>query len=228
MGEELARHDAVNRGLPAPPAAGGNRPERTDTDSRSRTAPAGRTDPRADSRPAAAGRTEAPEKKKPVGVAEVTPPVPAEPKKKQTRTPRKKKKEEPTAFNAEQITALMVSVSTILASREGFEMFALSQLEAEQIATPLANMIAKSENLAGLGEHADAIALVTACIVIFAPKIMVYFDTQKKKKIERNGGVQLVRKEEPPKSNNRNDSAKPAAAAQIAPSSFSSSIPSLA
>lgn len=228
MGEELARNNAVDRGLPAPPAAGGNRPERTDPDSRSRTAPAGRTETRTDSRPAAAGRTEAPEKKKPVGVAEVTPPVPAEPKKKQTRTPRKKKKEEPTAFNAEQITALMVSISTILASREGFEMFALSQLEAEQIATPLANMIAKSENLAGLGEHADAIALVTACIVIFAPKIMVYFDTQKKKKLERNGGVQLVRKEEPTKREHRNDSPKPATAAPNYANAVSSAIPSLA
>lgn len=228
MGEELARNNAVDRGLPAPPAAGGNRPERTDTDSRPRTPAAERrTDPRADSRPAAAGRTQT-EEKKPVGVAEVTPPVPAEPKKKQTRTPRKKKKEEPTAFNAEQITALMVSVSTILTSREGFEMFALSPLEAEQIATPLANMIAKSENLAGLGEHADAIALVTACLVIFAPKIMLYFDTQKKKKIERNGGVQLVREEEPIKRDRRSDSPKPAAAAPHYVNAVSSAIPSLA
>ena len=228
MGEALAGNNAVDRGLPAPPAAGGDRPERTNPDPRSRTSPAGRTETRTADRPAAPAAGRKAEEKKSVGVAEVTPPTPAEPKKKQTRTPRKKKKEEPTAFNAEQITALLVSVSTILASREGFEMFALSSLEAEQIATPIANMIAKSENLAGLGEHADAIALVTACLVIFAPKIMLYFDSQKKKKLERNGGVQLVRKEEPTKRDQRGDSEKPRTAAPTPVSGFSAAIPSLA
>lgn len=131
------------------------------------------------------------------GVAPVkvdTPPLPETPKKRQTRKPRAKKKEEPQSFNAQQITALIVSISSIVASRPGLEMFSISEMEALQIATPLANMIAKNENLAVIGEHADAVALVTACMVIMAPRLILYFDSQKKKKENANGGVRLESK----------------------------------
>ena len=54
-------------------------------------------------------------------------------------------------------------------------MFAISKAEADQLAAPIANMIAKSERLKNAGEYADAISLVTAALIIFAPRFVVYF-----------------------------------------------------
>jgi len=202
MGKELtgqlASPPAAPSGnsLPAAPAGGSAPSKQTRGDRTPAAAAAGRTPAATASgnTPAgtAAGKTA--EKAQSVGLASVTPPpVPEAPKKKQQRKPRQKKQEQPTSFNAQQISALIVSVSAIAASRPDLEMFAISEMEAMQIATPLANMIAKNENLAGLGEHADAIALVTAAFVIMAPRLMIYFDRQKEKKLKAAGGMKLVR-----------------------------------
>lgn len=136
-----------------------------------------------------------PEKEKVLGLAPVTgtaAPAPEAPKKKQTRKPRKKK-EEPQTFNADQLSALILSVSAIVGSRPGMEVWTLRPEEAQQLATPIANMAAKSEKLQNMGEYADAISLVTASVVIFAPRAFVYHDQQKQKKIQNAGGVKLVR-----------------------------------
>lgn len=127
---------------------------------------------------------------------EETAPIPETPKKKQTRKPRKKK-EITAGFNAEQISALIVSMSAIVASRDGFEMFALSKVEANQLANPIANMIAKSEKIGALAEHADAVALITASIVIFAPRIMMCLDAKKEKAKRKKEGIKFVREEKP-------------------------------
>ena len=201
MGKELtgqlASPPAAPSGnsLPAAPAGESAPRKQTRGDRTPAAAAAGRTPAAAASgnTPAgtAAGKTA--EKAQSVGLASVTPPpVPDAPKKKQ-RNPRQKKQEAPTSFNASQISALIVSVSAIAASRPDMDMFLITENEAMQIATPLANMIAKNENLAGLGEHADAIALVTASFVIMCPRLMLYFDKQKQKKIQAAGGVKLVR-----------------------------------
>ena len=129
-------------------------------------------------------------KKPPVPV-----PAPEEPKKKQQRKPRKKK-EEPQTFNAEQISALILSASAIVASRPDLQLWQLSPAEANQLATPISNMIAKSEKLQNMGEYADAIALVTASMIIFAPRAFAQAEINKKKKLEKNGGVKIVRKDE--------------------------------
>ena len=182
--------------LPAAPTGGSPAPQSTRGNSSPAAAATGRTPAASGSAntPSGTGAAKAAEEKKSVGLASVNPPpVPEAPKKKQQRKPRQKKQEQPTSFNAQQISALIVSVSAIAASRPDMEMFAISEVEAMQIATPLANMIAKNENLAGLGEHADAIALVTAAFVIVAPRLMLYFDKQKQKKLQANGGLKLVR-----------------------------------
>lgn len=142
------------------------------------------------------------EEKKLPGLAPVTPPgvdvppLPESPKKKARKPRQTKKKDEPQTFTAQQLTALLVSISTIVASRPGCEMFALSEMEAEQIAKPLASMAAKSEKFAGMAEHSDAIALVTACVVIMAPRLMLFFDGQKQRKLKAAGGVKIVRTDE--------------------------------
>lgn len=196
MGNETAKQPGqlTRPPVPAPkPPAGGKRtggtgPEQAPGNPGPGTSPAG--NPRTGT-PDGTGK--APKEKLP-GLATVNPTVPAPetPKKKQQRKPRKKK-EEPTAFNADQLSALILSTSAIIGSRPGMEIWTLRPEEATQLATPIANMAAKSEKLQNMGEYADAIALVTASLVIFAPRAMVYHDQQKAKKIQKNGGVKLVR-----------------------------------
>lgn len=155
---------------------------------------AGPAQPRTAGTPAGPGTGTQAEEKKPAGLHSVTPaaPVPEVPKKQTKRKKSTPKKKATESFNADQISALIMSASAIVASRPGMEVFMLRPEEATQLATPLANMIEKSEKLQSLGEHADALSLVTASLVIFAPRVLVYSDQQKKKKLERNGGVQLV------------------------------------
>lgn len=230
------RADGNNQGgvntqrTPAPaPAAQPQRPDRN-----SAAAGAGTRTPapaRTADGTAGAGKTQ--EEKKPAGLAVLTeaPPVPEAPKKQQRKKRTPKKKDEPTSFNAQQITALIVSISSIFASREGLEMFALSELEAQQIATPLANIIAKNEKLSGVSEHADAIALVTACFVVMVPRLKLYFDAQKQKKIKAAGGVRLVDNRKDEKRESAGNSGKPAGASTPQPAvddfRLSSAIPSL-
>ena len=197
MGEELNRNDKrppeppKRNSLPGGPGSSPGKSANRNPDAAA--AGTGRT-PAAAASGTGTGTGKAEEKEKLSGLAAVTPPpVPETPKKKQTRQPRQTKKQEPTSFNAEQLTALIVSLSSIVASRPGLDMFAISAPEAQQIATPLSNMIAKSESLKGLSEHADAIALVTACFVIMLPRVMLYFDAQKAKQAKAAGGVKLVR-----------------------------------
>ena len=70
----------------------------------------------------------------------------------------------------------------MVASREGMSHWLISESEAKQISEPLANIIEKSEQLKSLGEHADAFALVTACLMIFAPRVIITLQTNKAKK----------------------------------------------
>lgn len=206
MGEESARNaeqlTRENRGR-AEPAPARPAPGRPDTGNRN-----GAENRSADTRTApgtgAGDRTRTAEEKRGAETEKLpvlSPvPVPEKPKKgttkKEPRKPRKKKTE-PT-FGGDQLSALIVTISAIIASREGFEMFALSEIEAKQIAEPLANMIAKSEQLSKVSEHADAVALVTACIVIFVPRLMLYLDQQKKNK--RKERPKLVRTDDAGKS----------------------------
>lgn len=88
-------------------------------------------------------------------------------------------------LTAEQFSALIVSVSAMIASRDGMQHWMITDSEAQQIAKPLSNIIAKSESLKSLGEHADAFALITACIMIFAPRLIITMQTKKKKKKQK-------------------------------------------
>ena len=108
-------------------------------------------------------------------------PEPQQPK--QKRKYNKKPKEENTSsFDSKQITAFIVAVSSMVATREGMAHWLITEAEAEQIAKPLSNIIAKSEQLKVLGEHADAFALVSACLMIFAPRLIITLQTNKSKK----------------------------------------------
>lgn len=124
----------------------------------------------------------------------MTPPTPAEPQKKQRRKPSTKKKQKDEGPLAEtQLQALILTASSIVATRPGCEVWALKPEEAKQLAQPIANMIAKSERLQNMGEYADAIALVTASVMIFGPRAYIFASQQKAKKVQQSGGVKLVK-----------------------------------
>ena len=181
----------------------------------------------------ASGKTE---EKKFSGLASVTPesaPIPEAPKKKARRKQTQKKKKEVSSspFDASQMSALLVSLSAVVASRPNLSMFALTEMEAQQIATPLSNMIAKSEKLSAVSEHSDAIALVSACLIIMLPRVIMYFDVVKKNKLEANGGVKIADKRNDKKTESAGDNRKAVGTspAVIAPdvNGVSSAIPSI-
>ena len=131
---------------------------------------------------------------------EVPKPKPA--KQKRTRTTNKKNN---TTFNAEQITSFLVTLSGVLSTSESGKFFALSQAEAEQLALPLANIIAKNDSLNGLGEHSDTIALAGACALIFIPRLIGYLAYVKAKKAEKNIKLK-IKKEQLPNGQKTEDS----------------------
>ena len=112
---------------------------------------------------------------------EVNIPVPQEEKKTKRKYTKKAKTEEASAFNAEQISAFIVTVSSVVATREGCSHWLISEAEAMQISKPLANILEKSQ-LKVINENADAIALVTACLMIIAPRIILTLQNNKNKK----------------------------------------------
>jgi hypothetical protein len=107
-----------------------------------------------------------------------------------------KKKAAPKKADHTQISMLLITVSGIMASRKGMEPFALSMEEANQIAVPLSNIMAKNEAVAGIaGEYADHIALLFACMTIFIPKYLIWraMNPKQEKKGENKNNVQPIR-----------------------------------
>ena len=118
-------------------------------------------------------------------------PTPEAPKKTKKRGRKKKVTKSTPVFSSEQIKSLLMVVTGIFSSREGMEVFALSESEAEQIAVPLSEIIVDTGCSEAFGKYGNYISLTTAILLIFIPKIMIYMQMQKLKKIEKNGGLQL-------------------------------------
>lgn len=81
-----------------------------------------------------------------------------------------------------QMSALLQSLSLIIASREGFEHWAISEQEATSLVNPLYNMLTKNEMFSKISEHSDALALITASTMILLPRAMVSLDRLKEKR----------------------------------------------
>lgn len=126
------------------------------------------------------------------------------PKKKRTR---KKVTKNDSTFNAEQITALLLTASAILTQNEETAVFAITEVEARQLAEPIANLIAKNDSLQQLSEHADGVALLSAAFMIFAPKLFIFLQHRKQKKQLKKQGLQLI-KEKEVKSNDKTGTIK--------------------
>ena len=118
-----------------------------------------------------------------------------EPKKVTRKRTNKNNKKNDSAFNAEQITNLLTGLSAIAGQSEAGKFFAITETEAKQIAEPLANIIAKNDAFAQLGEHSDAIALTSACFMIFVPRLIAFLMHQKQMKLLKKQNVMVVKKE---------------------------------
>lgn len=149
------------------------------------------------------------EPEKPADVPVILPTMTPEEKKKEqarirAKKAREKKKAEKAAaekaasskdmFNNEQLSALLVTLSGVLAARPGFEHWALKDYEAKQIVTPLCNIVKANTKLEDLGKYADHIALTIACVTILVPRIITSLqllaaERAKKKEVLNNGNI---------------------------------------
>lgn len=119
----------------------------------------------------------------------------------QTVKPRKvnkaKKNESPVSnFSNEQLNALLVSTSAVIASRPNCQHWLLTEAEADSITKPLLAMIAESEKLELIAKNSNQIALAIACITIFAPRLFITIQQSKqtpKKETKPNARPQQVR-----------------------------------
>lgn len=103
-----------------------------------------------------------------------------------------------------QFEAMLIGLSEYVASRPGCEHWKMTQKEVQSITEPFGNILAKSEYMAQFAEHSDAIALVFACVTIFAPRIIITVNNQKEKKPKKIP-VQVKKNDETGK-DNHNDS----------------------
>ncbi len=83
-----------------------------------------------------------------------------------------------------QLKPILMTVSQMVATREGFEVWALSEMEINTLCEPIENMLAKTAALEKVGENSDAIALAIACFTIFVPKFLMWNATRKQKKAQ--------------------------------------------
>ena len=149
-----------------------------------------------------------------VKAPEINIPEPTTQKKRGRPRKQSQNKNDVSVLNIESITGIIVSVSSIIASREGYAHWLITKAEAEQIAKPLSNIIANNENLKQLTEHADSFALISACIMIFAPRLLITITQSKGKKEKKKNAVEVKKNDNARKSfsdSGRTD--KPSAAA---------------
>lgn len=94
-----------------------------------------------------------------------------------TSTAKKKKAatSKPAHVDHTHVKVLLLTVSGMIATRPNMQPFMLTAEEAEQIALPLSNILAKNEGVASLAnEYADHIALLVAAVTIIVPKFLMY------------------------------------------------------
>ncbi|MED3302328.1 hypothetical protein P4391_34075, partial [Bacillus thuringiensis] len=99
-------------------------------------------------------------------------------------SPRSKGKAKAPSMEIFQLKPILMTVSQMVATREGFEIWALSETEIDTLCEPIENMLAKTSALEKVGENSDAIALAIACFTIFVPKFLMWNATRKQKKAQ--------------------------------------------
>ena len=127
----------------------------------------------------------------PINNEEVPKPELKKAPKKRTRTTKKND----SVFNEEQITALILSISSVFraSEKDSVKLFALEEAEARQIAIPLSKLITNNDSLKGLTEHSDSIALVTACLMIMMPRLVIFAQMKKQEKKLRDQNIKILK-----------------------------------
>lgn len=101
------------------------------------------------------------------------------PKKKPGRPKGASKKVSSIKVDTTNIELILLTVSGIVASRPGMEIWNLSPEESKQLAEPIASLLSKNEAFAAAaGEHAEAVSLIMAVFAIFIPKFLVWKSMQ--------------------------------------------------
>lgn len=105
--------------------------------------------------------------------------------------PKKVKKSE--LVNNTDIANILGTLSHVLATRPEMAHWQLTPDEINKLSIPLSNIMDKSGVLTELGEHADAIALLTACFTIFAPRVAISVANYKiKKEVNKLAGSNKI------------------------------------
>lgn len=120
-----------------------------------------------------------------------SPTVPAPPKadnKKPKKVNKGRGKKKESVLPAEQMDALIVSLSGIVAARPNCQHWQISEQEAHTVSVPLCNILDKYEVFNKVGEHSDAVALVVAAASIVIPRAMISVaQVKEEKKHARTG-----------------------------------------
>ena len=87
-----------------------------------------------------------------------------------------------------QLNLIIAGISSAIASRPNCSHWLLTTEEINSITVPLSKMIAESEALSSMGQYSNQIALVMACLTVFAPRLFITAQISKEaKKLERTG-----------------------------------------
>ncbi|WP_431806248.1 hypothetical protein [Bacillus pumilus] len=89
------------------------------------------------------------------------------------------------ALHASQVSSILLTVTTIIASKDETGILVFTKDECDQIAEPLVNIMNKSEGVSNVtSEYADQIALLMAIATIMVPKLIMWQAVRPKKKKE--------------------------------------------
>lgn len=108
----------------------------------------------------------------------------AEEKPKRKRATRKKK----TTVDSEAVEKLLLTVSSVVATRKGWEHWQLSKQECKTIAEPLVEVMDKYDVSKSFADNAPEIALAVACISVATPRVMISAQKRKVRKDDGMGG----------------------------------------
>lgn len=136
-------------------------------------------------------------------------------KPKKVRTAKKKK----SSIDTTNINKIIVGITETVATRPNCQHWKMDEKEVKSITEPLTAMLSEKEVLQKIEEHSNEIALVTACITVFVPRIFVSVQIAQAKKEEVKKANEHKRKVEQAESTNtkpngKNDSKRTVAVAE--------------